>query len=95
MISQKCIHSKRPSKCIECDGSEVCMHSRQKSHCVDCTTFEAAASRGWICKICAVTKTRAGVCRRCFNQLTGSSNITMEAVVLKVGFLVFCCLTSN
>jgi hypothetical protein len=37
--------------------------------------------------MCGVTKTRAAVCRGCFNQITESGPVTMEAIVLKVGFL--------
>lgn len=31
-----CLHNKRQSRCIDCNGSEICDHKKLKSRCKDC-----------------------------------------------------------
>ena len=44
-------------------------------------TTETALQKSWICKICATTKTRAGICRSCSNELGFTEEISLEATV--------------
>ena len=36
MVSNKCEHGKRKSRCKECGGSEICEHNKRKSRCKEC-----------------------------------------------------------
>jgi hypothetical protein len=42
-----------------------------------------AIAKGLVCSICAVTKTRAGVCRKCFGTLFASDAVSFEALTLQ------------
>ena len=55
--------------------------SRQRYSCLDCMTTKTALQKSWICKICATTKTRAGICRSCSNELGFTEEISLEATV--------------
>ena len=34
--SPSCVHQKRRSQCIECDGSAICKHKKQRARCIEC-----------------------------------------------------------
>ncbi|KAJ3379111.1 hypothetical protein HDU80_002587 [Chytriomyces hyalinus] len=81
--SQICEHNRVRATCKECGGSQICEHNRVRSTCIDCVSFENATARGWLCKICGTTKTKAGVCTGCFTTLSGTSQMSLEALVLQ------------
>jgi hypothetical protein len=50
----KCVHNRRPSRCVSCGGSSTCEHKRVRMNCPDCggsQTCEHKKVRAW-CKEC-------------------------------------------
>ncbi|KAJ3399608.1 hypothetical protein HDU80_007772 [Chytriomyces hyalinus] len=59
---KQCEHNQVRGTCKECGGLQICEHNQVYGTCIDCVSFENAMARGWLCKICGTTKTKAGVC---------------------------------
>ena len=64
---------KRRHYCLE--------HNCAKSRCTDCMTVEQAVSKGLMCIICRVGKTRHYICDNCREQCIGNEVMRIEAII--------------
>jgi hypothetical protein len=64
---------KRKHYCLE--------HNCAKSRCTDCMTVEQAVSKGLMCIICRVGKTRHYICDNCREQCIGNEVMRIEAII--------------
>ena len=74
-------HNRLEAQCTECGGRSICEHKRQRSNCIDCLPLEVALERNLVCLICTRVKTKAAICRDCFNNLSGEPKVKIEATV--------------
>jgi hypothetical protein len=64
---------KRKHYCLE--------HNCAKSRCTDCMTVEQAVSKGLMCIICRVGKTRHYICDNCRKECEGNEVMRIEAII--------------
>ena len=64
---------KRKHYCLE--------HNCAKSRCTDCMTVEQAVSKGLMCIICRVGKTRHYICDNCRGQCKENEVMRIEAII--------------
>ena len=64
--------------------NRICTHGRQKHQCLECIPLEKALAKGIVCVICCAVKTRAALCRSCFRAMSGTDEVSFEAIILQV-----------
>ena len=58
----------------------MCIHHKQKYQCLVCLTVEEVLRKDWVCKICVITRTKAAICRGCFDAMSDSPGMSLEAM---------------
>jgi hypothetical protein len=64
--------------------NHACEHGRHPSSCLECIPLDKLLKKKWVCFVCASRRTRSGMCRECFYEKAGTTEVRYEAIIASV-----------
>ncbi len=68
--------------CCSAPNSLPSFHLSDQSSCIDCMPLSIALSKNLVCVMCLEVKTRASICRGCFNTIVAGQQAKPETLIV-------------